>query len=178
MKRRPSATIPAVALSALVLAAMLAGCGSSGSPSPSSSSTSATTAAASPPSTAAGAAGVSTRSFAGLGEALVSSKGQTLYVFIPDAHAKVTCVAACAQVWPPLKLASGRAASAGGQAKSSLLGSDPDPEGGRVVTYAGWPLYTYTADSVPGEAAGQAIEADGGLWYVIAPDGKPITKMR
>ncbi len=33
-------------------------------------------------------------------------------------------------------------AAASGAVNASLLGSDPDPTGGRVVTYAGWPLYT------------------------------------
>ncbi len=57
----------------------------------------------------------------------------------------------------------------------ALLGSDPDPEGGRGVTYAGWPLYTYAADSAAGQDNGQAIETNGGRWYVIAPSGTVIT---
>jgi Secreted repeat of unknown function len=61
------------------------------------------------------------------------------------------------------------------QTRKVPLGSDPDPEGGHVVTYAGWPLYTYAADSAAGQDNGQAIEANGGLWYVIAPSGKVIT---
>ena len=28
--------------------------------------------------------------------------------------------------------------------------ADPDPAGGRVVTYDGWPLYTYAGDVEPG----------------------------
>jgi predicted lipoprotein with Yx(FWY)xxD motif len=78
-------------------------------------------------------------------------------------------------VWPPLKLAGGETAAGSSQLKASLLGSDPDPEGGSVVTYAGWPLYTYEADGAAGQDNGQALEADGGRWYVIAPSGKVIT---
>jgi hypothetical protein len=59
--------------------------------------------------------------------------------------------------------------------KASLLGSDADPEGGSVLTYTGWPLYTYAADGSAGQDDGQAIEADGGHWYVIALSGKVIT---
>jgi hypothetical protein len=44
------------------------------------------------------------------------------------------------------------------------------------VTYAGWPLYTYVTDTSPGTARGQAINLNGGLWDVIAPSGKVITK--
>lgn len=85
---------------------------------------------------------VSTRKIAGLGRVLVDGKGLTLYMFVPDKHAKVTCVSTCAEVWPPLKVTKGGKPIAGNGVKASLLGSDPDPAGGRVVTYAGWPLYT------------------------------------
>ena len=44
------------------------------------------------------------------------------------------------------------------------------------MTYAGWPLYSYVTDTSPGSAHGQALKLNGGLWYVIAPSGKLITK--
>ena len=160
-------------------AVLLAGCGGGGS----TSSTTATSAAAPTATTGSGATGsattaavVSTRTISGLGAVLVNGQGRTLYMFVPDKHAKVTCVGACAQLWPPDKLASGQKASAAGAVKSALLASDPDPEGGRVVTYAGWPLYTYVTDSAPGQATGQNLETNGGKWYVIAASGKPVTK--
>jgi predicted lipoprotein with Yx(FWY)xxD motif len=87
-------------------------------------------------------------------------------------------VSACATIWPPAKLPSGAKATASGQVKSSLLGSDPNPSGGRVVTYNGWPLYTYVTDTAPGVANGQGINSAGGLWYVIAPSGKVIKSKR
>ena len=52
----------------------------------------------------------------------------------------------------------------------------PDPAGGRVVTYAGWPLYTYVTDTAPGTATGQALNLNGGLWYALAPSGQVIHK--
>jgi Secreted repeat of unknown function len=61
-------------------------------------------------------------------------------------------------------------------AKPLLLGSDPDPAGGRVVTYNRWPLYTYVADRAAGQATGQALNLNGGLWYVLAPSGEVIRK--
>jgi predicted lipoprotein with Yx(FWY)xxD motif len=169
--------LSAVALSVGVLA--LAGCGSSSNGTSSSASTPApTTPAATTPATSSTAsAQVSTKSVSTLGPILVNSEGRTLYIFEPDKHAKVTCTGACASLWPPLKLSSGQKAVAGGEAKSSLLSSDPDPEGGAVATYAGWPLYTYAADSGPGSANGQGVNADGGLWYVISPAGTVVEKM-
>ena len=107
---------------------------------------------------------------------LVNAQGHTLYVFAPDKATKVTCVGACAAVWPPLAVSSGQKPAVSGQAKSSLVGSDPNPTGGRVATYAGWPLYTYVTDTSPGTAHGQALVLNGGLWDVISPSGKVITK--
>jgi predicted lipoprotein with Yx(FWY)xxD motif len=139
---------------------------------PATPASSATTTAASP---ATKAVSLSVRTLPTVGAVLVNSEGHTLYTFAPDQHAKVTCVSSCAAVWPPLKLASGETAAGSPQMKASLLGSDSDPEGGSVVTYAGWPLYTYAADGSAGQDNGQAIEANGGHWYVIAPSGKVIT---
>ncbi|MDP9259110.1 MAG: hypothetical protein M3Q31_21535 [Actinomycetota bacterium] len=117
---------------------------------------------------------ISTKKLPKLGTVLVNGQGRTLYMFVPDKHMRVTCVRTCAAVWPPVKLSKGQKAVASGQAKSSLLGSDPNPAGGRVVTYAAWPLYTYVADTSPGVAKGQALNLNGGLWYVLAPSGKLI----
>jgi predicted lipoprotein with Yx(FWY)xxD motif len=119
---------------------------------------------------------ISSKTLPKLGTVLVNSKGRTLYMFVPDKHAKVTCVGACAAVWPPVKLPKGAKAVASGKVKSSLLGSDPNPSGGRVVTYAHWPLYTYVADTKAGEAKGQALKLNGGLWYVLSPSGTVIKK--
>jgi predicted lipoprotein with Yx(FWY)xxD motif len=119
---------------------------------------------------------VSTRKVQGLGQVLVDARGHTLYMFVPDKRRKVTCTGSCAIAWPPLKLPKGGKLVAGGKAKQKLLGSDRDPAGGRVVTYARWPLYTYVADTKPGAATGQALNANGGLWYVISPSGKVLRK--
>jgi predicted lipoprotein with Yx(FWY)xxD motif len=118
---------------------------------------------------------LSVRTLPTVGAVLVNAEGHTLYTFAPDRHTKVTCVSSCTALWPPLKLASGSTAAGSAQLPASLLSSDPDPEGGRVVTYAGWPLYTYAGDSAAGQDNGQAIETNGGRWYVIAPSGKVIT---
>ena len=175
------AAVPAVAV-------VLAACGSSKkstTSAPAATTPTATTAAptttkAAPTTTkaaptTAGGTKVSTASVDGLGPVLVNAQGKVLYTFAPDNAKKVTCVGACAAVWPPLKL-SGSKAVASGTVKASLLGSDPNPSGGSVVTYAGSPLYTYVADTGPGVANGQAINLNGGLWYVISPSGTVIKK--
>lgn len=125
-------------------------------------------------STRATAVKISTRKVPKLGTILVNAKGLTLYMFVPDKRSKVTCVRACAKIWPPVKLPKGAKATAAGSAKASLLGSDPNPAGGRVVTYNKWPLYTYITDTAPGQAKGQALNLNGGYWYVLSPAGKVI----
>ena len=176
-----------LALPAIALA--LAACGSSKSSSSSSSSAAAPASstaspyASSTPSSASSTSApapatvnISAKTIPGLGPVLVNPAGRTLYTFAPDKATKVTCVGRCASVWPPVMLAAGAKAVGSGGVKASLLGSDPDPSGGKVVTYAGWPLYLYVADTTPGAHGGQALNLNGGLWYVISPSGKVITK--
>ena len=164
-----------LSLASLVATAALAGCGGgSSSTSSSKSSAAAPTSSTAAPTTASTTV-ISSRNIPGLGTVLVNAQGHTLYMFMPDKHAKVTCVGACAQLWPPAKLA-GLKPSASGSVKVALLDSDSDPAGGRVVTYAGWPLYTYISDSAPGQATGQGLETSGGKWYVMTPAGTFITK--
>src|ERR1700689_2076626 len=133
-------SIGAVSLAAALLAS---GCGSA--------ATTGTSAPAGPSVTVL--AGPAT----GVGTVLVTSKGYTLYMFVPDKHRAVTCTGICATHWPPLKLPSGDAIVAGPGVKSSLLGSDPDPAAGRVVTYNGWPLYNYAPDIPSGMAHGPGL---------------------
>jgi len=119
---------------------------------------------------------VQTKKIKGLGVVLVNSRGLTLYMFKPDKQKKVTCKGQCAVIWPPLKIKAGQKPTAGGAAKKSLLGTYKNPSGGRVVSYNRWPLYTYISDSKPGQATGQALDLNGGLWYVLSASGKVITK--
>lgn len=115
------------------------------------------------------------RSLGHLGTVLVNAQGQALYMFAPDSRQHITCTGVCAVTWPPLRLPAGARFAAGRGVSAALLGSDPDPAGGRVVTYDGWPLYTYVGDVQPGQTTGQAINLNGGDWYLMQPSGKPLT---
>lgn len=114
------------------------------------------------------------KSLHGVGTVLVNAGGYALYMFVPDGQRQVTCMNLCAATWPPVRLPSSAVLAAGPGAKSALLSSDPDPSGGRVVTYNGWPLYTYTGDVQPGQSTGQGIDLNGGDWYVLRPSGQPL----
>ncbi|HEY7150927.1 MAG TPA: hypothetical protein VH391_04540 [Solirubrobacterales bacterium] len=152
------AALPA-ALAALVA---LAGCGGSGS----------NTATASPSTSPASGAGMATIAMANnpqLGSILTDSQGNTVYAFAKDSNGMSNCSGACASVWPPVTT-SGKPTTGNGVV-GSKLGTTKRSDGSTQVTYAGRPLYTYTADSGPGDTAGNGINEFGGLWYAVRPNG-------
>jgi predicted lipoprotein with Yx(FWY)xxD motif len=119
---------------------------------------------------------VKARADGSLGPILTTSTGMTLYMFPPDTERHVTCTGTCALTWPPLTVLSGNKPKAGAGVQQSLLGTDPNPNSGTaVVTYDGWPLYTFSEDVQPGQTSGQALFLNGGYWYVMAPSGQPLT---
>ncbi|MGH3743681.1 MAG: COG4315 family predicted lipoprotein [Mycobacteriales bacterium] len=152
MSRRTGTRVRTALLLAFAALVVLAGCGSK---------------PVTPPT-------VKTATIGGLGTILVNGQGHTLYMFVPDARHAVTCTGTCAGTWPPLKTADGKPAHAGPGVQATLLGADPSPGGGTVVTYDRWPLYTYAADINPGDVVGQALDLNGGYWYVMRPDGTPV----
>jgi predicted lipoprotein with Yx(FWY)xxD motif len=162
-------------LAAVALVAVIASACGSSSKSTTSAPAATTPATSTAAPTTSGGTKVSVASVDGLGPVLVNGQGKVLYIFVPDNAKKVTCTGGCAAVWPPLKL-SGSKPVPSGPVEASKLGSAPNPSGGKVVTYAGWPLYTYVADTGPGMATGQAKNLNGGLWYVIDPAGTVIKK--
>jgi predicted lipoprotein with Yx(FWY)xxD motif len=120
---------------------------------------------------------VGTGTVTGLGTVLVAGNGFTLYMFAPDKQSGVsTCYDACASAWPPLLLTGTTVPVYGPGVKPALLGSTKRSDGTFQVTYNGWPLYLWQADSEPGQATGQGINSTGGLWYVLNPAGQVVTK--
>jgi predicted lipoprotein with Yx(FWY)xxD motif len=45
------------------------------------------------------------------------------------------------------------------------------PDGSRQATYDGHPLYTYSADTAPGQAKGNGINVNGGVWHEVTANG-------
>lgn len=120
---------------------------------------------------------VTTDTVPGLGTVLVAGNGFTLYMFVPDKRSGVsTCYNACATAWPPLLLTGTDAPVYGHGVNPNLLGTTKRTDGTVQVTYNGWPLYLWVTDSEPGQATGQAINNNGGLWYVLNPNGQVVTK--
>jgi predicted lipoprotein with Yx(FWY)xxD motif len=117
-----------------------------------------------------GAATVTVAMVPKLGKVVVDSDGFTLYDFHKDKGTTSSCYGPCANVWPPL--ATTGKPKAGGGVSASMLGTTKRKDGTTQVTFAGHPLYTYTADSKPGEANGNDITTYGGEWYALTPSGE------
>jgi predicted lipoprotein with Yx(FWY)xxD motif len=105
---------------------------------------------------------------------LVDGAGYSFYIFGPDHRRAVTCTGACALSWPPLAVATGDRPRTGPGVVPAMTGVVPGPGGSSVVTYDGWPLYTYVADINPGTASGEGIDLNGGPWYLMRPNGSPV----
>jgi predicted lipoprotein with Yx(FWY)xxD motif len=105
-----------------------------------------------------------------LGPILVDSAGRSLYLFEADTSTTSTCVSAgCVAEWPPLT-ATGSPQVGSGLA-ANRLGTTTRADGQQQVTYAGHPLYYFAGDTQPGVTAGQGLNDNGGLWYLVHTDG-------
>ena len=136
-------------LAAAAAAAVVAACSSSGTPSSSGGGSSAHAAAAGSLNTAQ----------IGGATVLTNTKGFTLYSFAPDTSTKSNCNGTCAQNWPPVK---GPATASG---VKGTFGTIKRTDGSTQATFDGHPLYTFTADTSPGQAKGNGLTAFGGVWH-------------
>jgi predicted lipoprotein with Yx(FWY)xxD motif len=157
-------------------AALLAACGSSGSPSASGATSPAGGGATSPAavhssSAPAGSAVISTRSTS-RGTVLVDAKGHTLYWFAIDTPTTSKCNGSCATYWPPV---TGKPTAAAGASLPHALGSITRSNGQVQATYDGHPLYTYAADTAPGQIKGNGLNVSGGLWWAATPTGTKLS---
>jgi len=122
--------------------------------------------AAGPPAAAAGA-GVTlkTTQIDGV-TVLTNARGLTLYWFAPDTPTASKCTGSCTAYWPPVI-----GSPAAGPGVTGRLGTVK--RAGRAVqaTYDGHPLYTYIGDSGPGQANGNKLNLNGGLWYEVRVSG-------
>jgi predicted lipoprotein with Yx(FWY)xxD motif len=109
-----------------------------------------------------------------LGMILVNGRGFTVYMFTTDGRNKDNCakVSGCMSVWPPVTT-SGHAI-AGRGVRSRLIGTITLANGVKQLTYAGHPLYTYVADSGPGETFYVNVSEFGGRWPAVGATGNEV----
>jgi predicted lipoprotein with Yx(FWY)xxD motif len=97
---------------------------------------------------------------------LADAQGRTLYWFAPDTATRSACYGSCAAYWPPVK----GPATAGPGVTGTL--SVLTRTGGSVqAAYDGHPLYTYVGDRAPGQANGNGLNLNGGLWHEVTASG-------
>jgi predicted lipoprotein with Yx(FWY)xxD motif len=97
---------------------------------------------------------------------LTNAKGFTLYSFAPDTASKSNCNGSCAAYWPPVT-----GTSTAGPGVTGRLGTITRSDGSTQATYNGHPLYTYIGDSHPGQANGNNLNLNGGLWHEVTASG-------
>ncbi len=122
-------------------------------------------ASASAPGAAGSGAALKTATINGV-SVVTNARGFTLYSFALDTATASKCTGACAQIWPPVTGATA------GQAVTGKLGTIGLPDGSKQVTYNGHPLYAYTADTAPGQANGNGLNVDGGVWHEVTASGQ------
>jgi predicted lipoprotein with Yx(FWY)xxD motif len=93
---------------------------------------------------------------------LTNAKGFTLYSFAPDTPASSKCYGSCAVYWPPVT-----GTTAAGQGLPGKVTTITRTDGSHQLTYNGHPLYTYIGDTAPGQARGNNLNLNGGLWHEV-----------
>ena len=146
-------------LAVAVASAILTACSSSGT---SSTSGSGSTGTSSP---AAATTGNLKTTTIGGATVLTNAKGFTLYSFAPDTSTKSNCNGTCAQFWPPVK---GPVTASG---VKGTFGTIKRSDGSTQATFDGHPLYTFAADTAPGQAKGNGLNEQGGVWHEITTSG-------
>ena len=153
ISRRPARLRIILALTAAAAAAaVLAACSSGGSSGGSSGSSSPVAAASSTLKTAK----------IGGATVLTNAQGFTLYSFAPDTPTSSKCYGSCAVYWPPVT-----GTTAAGQGLPGKVTVITRTDGSHQLTYNGHPLYTYIADTAPGQARGNNLNLNGGLWHEV-----------
>jgi predicted lipoprotein with Yx(FWY)xxD motif len=156
-----------------IVAAVLAGCGSSTSSAKDDPMTEATAATASAPTATASTRGPKLKVISSdYGRILADGHGQALYLFTADKGKASTCAGDCATAWQPYIVKKAPTAISG--AKPGLVGAIRRSDGKLQATYAGHPVYYYEGDRSPGEVNCQAAVEFGGYWYVVRSNGRAV----
>ena len=151
----------ATGLAAVALAA--AACGSSSTPGSTSPSHPPTASASSAPASATSSGAALKTTKIGGATVLTNAQGRTLYWFAPDTATTSKCNGSCAKYWPPV---TGPATA--GPGVTGKLGTIKRSDGSLQATYNGHPLYTFLGDTAPGQAKGNKLNVNGGVWYETA----------
>lgn len=91
-----------------------------------------------------------------------SPNGFTLYEFGADTLNVSNCNAGCAAIWPPFMAAAGAQAVGGFTVITRADGS-------KQWAFNGHALYNFSGDAKAGDANGDGLNLNGGIWHVARP---------
>jgi len=124
---------------------------------------------------AAAAGAVSTRDLTGIGTALVTSSGMTIYTPKTPAEStgNIKCTGSCLSFWFPV---TGSPADLGSSGLPGTIGTIHRPDDGKTqLTYNGKPLYTFRLDTAAGQAHGNnftdSFSGTSFTWQVVVSHG-------
>ena len=100
---------------------------------------------------------------------LTNARSFTLYWFAPDTPTRSNCTGTCATYWPP---ATGTPVA--GPGVTGKVGTIKRADGTIQATYNGHPLYTYVADTAPGQNKGNGLNVSGGIWHEVTASGTAV----
>ena len=113
------------------------------------------------------------------GPYLTDGAGRPLYMFTADKQAQGSngaesmCLNPCLSAWPKAQ-ATFTKPTAGSMVQTDKIGLMTRSDGTLQVTYGGSPLYYFFKDQGKTAPAGQNVQAFGGQWHLVAPDGSEI----
>lgn len=161
----------------VLVALLVAACGSSGNSGSGSGSANSGSANAGSPATGTNASASSSNSALSVakgsaGTYLVGAKGRALYLWEADSTNKSHCAGSCLSVWPAATV-SGKP-QLGHGVNASDVGTIMTA-GKKQLTYDGHPLYYYAGDTSAGSTRGQGSNGFGAKWWLVTPSGSAIT---
>lgn len=98
------------------------------------------------------------------GYVLAEGNGDAVYTDSQDqpGSGKSACTGGCLSAWPAVQ---GKPFTGSGVQLAGTIGSITRPDGTTQATYNGSPLYTYAADTAPGQTSGNG---EGGVWHTVS----------
>lgn len=97
-----------------------------------------------------------------IGDYLADDKGMTLYYFKKDEEGKSNCTNDCLANWPIVK--AGNYNIPEGYDKNDFGEIIREDNGGKQLTYKGYPLYYFVKDVAKGDVNGEGVKD---VWYII-----------
>jgi predicted lipoprotein with Yx(FWY)xxD motif len=125
---------------------------------------------------AAANSAVSARQLSGIGTALVTSSGRTIYTprTPAEVNGNIKCTGSCLSFWFPVTASSVHPGATGLAGK---LGTIHLSDGTTQLTYKNRPLYTFRLDTAAGQAHGNnfrdSFNGTSFTWQVVTANGKP-----